>query len=297
MASLTDWAQDIGWTDEKPSQVVSVCVYGPTGVGKTHFAGTFPKPFFIDTDRGLRTLKNFHHPYFSIKKGTKAYQQIMSILTALAEKSAPFDKMEVETIVIDSLTELANFLLAESMRFPASPKEESRRIEDEKPQWDDYSKLASRLDTIVKRCKDLGLNFVATAGRKIDKDEMTGEFLGLPNIVGGYRDIVGHQFDEYFYLESTVKDDQTVYRAFTSKYKYYEAKSRDGRPRIILDPSYATLYGGDHKDNTEKEGKAKASPKEGNEKGSSESKTPTASRTRGTSSSRARTTTTKTHRR
>jgi hypothetical protein len=286
---LSDWAADIGYTDKEPSSIVSVCVYGPTGVGKTHFAGTFPDPFFIDTDRGLRTLKGKHFPFYAVKKGTKAYKQILAILGDLAERNPPFDTIPVRTIVIDSLTELATYLLAESMRYPDDARKEPRNIEDEKPEWDDYSKLASRLDTIVNRCRDLNLNFVATAGRKIDKDEFTGEFLGLPNITGGFRDIVGHKFDEYFYLESTVKDDATVYKAYTAKHKYYEAKSRDGRPRVIINPSYDTLYGGDVIDNTEKgeESEVKTAASREGKKGTG---------TRATSSSRARTTA-KTHRR
>ena len=241
--TLSEWAIDIGYTDAEPSKIVTCCVYGATGVGKTRFAGTFPNPFFIDADRGLRTLKDFHHPYYSLSKGQKVFSQIMVILGDLSKKAPPFDKLDIKTIVIDSLTELANFLLVESMKYPTSDKEISRQIEDEKPVWDDYAKLSGRMDTIVKKCRDLGLNFVATAGRKLDKDETTGEMLGLPNIVGGYRDIVGHQFDEYFYLEPKTKDGVTEYRAFTAKYKYFEAKSRDGRERIVTNPTYEKLYG------------------------------------------------------
>jgi len=36
---------------------VNVMAYGPPGCGKTYFATTFPKPFFIDTENGLITAR------------------------------------------------------------------------------------------------------------------------------------------------------------------------------------------------------------------------------------------------
>ena len=36
---------------------VNVMAYGPPGSGKTYFATTFPKPFFIDTENGLITAR------------------------------------------------------------------------------------------------------------------------------------------------------------------------------------------------------------------------------------------------
>jgi len=240
---VKEWAEEIGYTDEEGSSTIRLLVYGETGVGKTRLAGTFPYPFFLDADRGLRTLKGNHFPFVPFSPGERTYRKAMDVLRSIRDKKPPFDKITVETVVIDSLTELAQMLLIESMKYP-SGKGVSRDITNEKPQWDDYSRIGARLDSLMMTCKDLGLNVVATAGAKLDKDEVSGEFIGEPAIVGGYRRIVGHKFDEFFYMEpKKVKGDEFYY-AYTKRYKYYAAKSRDDRPGVIENPTYERLFGG-----------------------------------------------------
>jgi len=43
---------------QKATENVSLLVYGYTGVGKTHFAGTAPANLFLDLEDGYRTLLN-----------------------------------------------------------------------------------------------------------------------------------------------------------------------------------------------------------------------------------------------
>lgn len=245
--SLNEWAKNLGFTDEAPAELVRVLVYGEPGAGKTHFAGTFPKPLFIDADRGLRTLKGFHHPYVPLTLGGRTYKEIMEILRAVRDKQEPFDGMEIQTIVLDSLTEIASMLVNESMQYPTivgGKATGSRKITDEKPQWDDYSRIAGRLDSIMLTCRDMGMNMVATAGVKIEKDENSGGIIAGPNIVGGYRHVIGHKFDEFFYMEPKEEKGKSIYYAYTSKFRYFAAKSRDGRAGRIENPDYKTLYGG-----------------------------------------------------
>jgi len=245
--ALNDWIKNMGYTDEEPASQVRVLVYGEPGAGKTHFAGTFPSPLFIDADRGLRTLKGFHHPYVPLTLGGRTYKEIMEILRAVRDGQEPFDKIPVETIVLDSLTEIASMLVAESMRYPTIVGGKSsavRKPEDEKPQWDDYARIAGRLDSIMLTCRDMGMNVVATAGVKTEKDEVTGGLIGGPNIVGGYRHVIGHKFDEFFYMEPKEEGGKSKYYAYTSKHRYFAAKSRDGRAGRLENPNYKDLYGG-----------------------------------------------------
>ena len=245
--ALSDWMNNIGFTDEAPAELVRVLVYGEPGAGKTHFAGTFPDPFFIDADRGLRTLKGFHHPYVPLTLGGRTYREIMDILRALRDKVGFFKELPVQTIVLDSLTEIATMLVNESMRYPTivgGKASAARKPEDEKPQWDDYARIAGRLDSIMLTCRDMGMNVVATAGVKTEKDEVTGGLIGGPLIVGGYRHVIGHKFDEFFYMEPKEEHGKSTYYAYTSKHRYFAAKSRDGRAARIANPNYKDLYGG-----------------------------------------------------
>lgn len=244
--SISKWAEQIGYTDEAPAQSVRLLVYGEPGVGKTHFAGTFPAPFFIDADRGLRTLKGFHFPFVPLSLGGRTYREVMEILDAIGNKKPPFDEITVETIVFDSLTELATMLLHESLRYPTVVHGKTSAVRDpvnDKPEFDDYARISGRMDSIMLTCRDIGLHVVATAGVKIEKDDITGGIIAGPNLVGGYRQVVGHKFDEFFYLESKDVSGKITYYAYTTRHRYYAAKSRDGRAGRIENPNYTELYG------------------------------------------------------
>ena len=113
-----DWMDSLGFYDETTTDRVSIAAYGETKSGKTTFAGTFPKPFFIDTDRGGRTLKKLHIPHISIPPYDRTFDLINDILIKLRQKEPPFDKLEVETLVFDSVTALADFLIYDLLLHP-----------------------------------------------------------------------------------------------------------------------------------------------------------------------------------
>jgi len=242
---LKTWATQIGYYNEQANETVRLLVYGEAGSGKTTFASTFPKPFFLDSDRGGRALKGEKIPFLALRRGDRIFDICYNVLTKLEKKEPPFDALEVETVVFDSLTSLADMLMVESMVYP-SPGNPPQNPDAVKASWDNYSQVQNRLKHLLKYSQDLGLNVVATAGVKLERDEILGSFIGKPNIVGGYRDLVGHDFDELYYLacEEQGQGKPPAYVAYASKFRYFEAKSRDGFKGRILDPSYIKLYGG-----------------------------------------------------
>ena len=216
-------------------------IYGFAGSGKTHFAGTWPNPFFIDTDRGGLTLRNQDIPYVTIEKGERAYDIITSIFKALKEGAAPFDELQPKTLVIDSVTALGEMMLYETMKFPAPgqlPKDPTKS----KPEWDHYNALGARLQDIFTLAKDLPCNVVVTAGVKLERDEILGSFIGKPQIVGGYRTQIAHDFDEEYYLHSEGEGEKAKYYLFPYSWKYFEGKSRWGFKQRIENPTYEKLY-------------------------------------------------------
>lgn len=243
--TLQDWSASIGFYSEAASTKVRLLVYGESGSGKTTLASTFPKPFFIDTDKGGRTLKDKDIPFLPLHRGDRTFDICVDVLTKLEKKEAPFDKLQVETLVLDSLTALADDFMVESMKYP-SPGRTPRDPARFKPEWDDYAMVQNRMKHIIKYAQDLGLNVVGTAGVKLEKDEILGSFMGRANIVGSYRDVVAHDFDEFYYLtcEEQGQGKPALYVAYTSKYRYYEAKSRDGIRGKVESPTYLKLYGG-----------------------------------------------------
>lgn len=241
--TLQDWAQSIAYYNEKAGGKIRLLVYGESGAGKTTLAGTFPLPFFIDTDKGGRTLKEKHIPFLELSRGDQTFAILWDLLQKLEKKAAPFDLLTIETLVFDSLTSLADFLLVEAMKHPpagVSPKDPNKS----KPEWDHYSLVQARMKALMKYSQDLGLNVVATAGVKLERDEILGTFVGKPNIVGGYRDVVAHDFDECYYLDCEEKGSgkPPEYVAHTHRYRYFEAKSRDGIQDRVVNPRYETLW-------------------------------------------------------
>lgn len=241
---IHDWINNIGYTDDRPARIVRLMVYGEPGAGKTYLAGTFPHPFFIDADHGLRTLKKKRFPYVAPTPGGKTYYEVMDMLKTVEKREPPFDEIPVETVVLDSITELARMLLEESMRYPEGAGSDApRKITADIPSFHDWSRLTARLESIMKQCETMGVNIVATAGVNIDKDEYTGALMGNPAIVGGYRKIIGHRFDEFFYMEpQSDKDGGVTYTVHTVKYRHYAAKSRDGRKGTISNPTFQSLF-------------------------------------------------------
>lgn len=242
---MTNWIEQIGYYDSLPEDRRRALVYGPTGAGKTTFAGTWPKPFFIDTDKGGMTLRALHVPFLPIAYGDKASAIIREVLDALANNKEPFDKEEgrPQTIVFDSFTSLAEMVLQETLLYPSRPGMIKRDPLVTKPEWDDYNAVKARLHDIVLRCKDLSLNIVAICGEKLEKDEVLGTFVGKPNIVGGYRDLIGYDFDELLYLDAEGTGERVKYYAYAQKHRYYDAKSRYGLKGRFENPKFSDMYG------------------------------------------------------
>ena len=84
---------------ELPKTIVG-CITGVCGIGKTTLALSAPKPLLLDTDNGIHRVQS---EYRSDVVQVKSYQDI---LDGLEE-----DLSDYETIVIDTLGELVNFML------------------------------------------------------------------------------------------------------------------------------------------------------------------------------------------
>jgi hypothetical protein len=241
------WWDDIRYVDDMFTKTdkVRVLTYGLSGMGKTKFCGTFPKPFLISTDRGLRTLKALHRPGLEIKNDRHLYRRIIDILIDARDKSGPFAEggqlADVETIALDGYTELANVLIYNAVAYGAKP----RKPEENKPEFDEWNTLKVQLQTITRLSQDIPMNFVATCIARQDKDELSGGYLIMPDIQGSFRSEIQAKFDEVYYFtarhERVNNIDQTIYEAKTKPGRNYVAKSRDDIQGVIQNPTYDTL--------------------------------------------------------
>lgn len=252
MATIKNWAGEIGFYDDPSKQFKRVLLYSETGGGKTKLASTFPDPFFIDTDKGGKTLKDLKIPNIKLTRGNKSFDEIMDILGKIKRKEEPFN-FPIGTIVLDSITTLADFLIVDILKYPKSPGKVSRDITKVKPEWDDYTVLTAELKAITKYIQDMDINVVATCGVKLEKDEIRGTFVGLPDILGSFRNAVGYEFDELYFMEVKTKGKDVEYVTHFQKISYFSAKSREGKKGFMVNATFDKLFVEQEKNNNIKE--------------------------------------------
>jgi len=213
--------------------------YGAAGSGKTRLASTFPKPFFIDADRGMRSIDKTGKIQFlripgvtvsaqGVVIGPNTFDLVMSVLKDAKDSTGPFAAgqplADRETIVIDSISALVDeFLLKEIML------SNKRNPLTDKAIFDDYGQLKIQLVQIGMLIKDVSdrRNVIVTALVDEEKDALTGAIEGKPLMTGKYRDIIGGVFDEEYYLESSdAGAGNQKYMLYAAKYKWFEAKTR-----------------------------------------------------------------------
>jgi len=218
-------------------------VYGLSGSGKTTFAATFPKPFFIDADRGMRSVQK-ELPRLQLQDTETPFTLIFNLLADALNHKGPFAQGQVldgiQTIVIDSITSLIDDYLA-----PETMAEANRNILKDKLSYDEYGKIQSRLTALSSLIKDLSHEYwiVTTALVEEEKDEASGRLAGKPKLTGKYRDKIMADYDETYYLEKSVPvQGGSEYLLYTEPHLWYQAKSRLLKPvKVIKDPSYQKL--------------------------------------------------------
>jgi len=239
---MATWLDEIGYYDDLKNQKLRVLVYGAMGAGKTQFAGTFPKPVFLDTDKGGMTLRKLHVPFIPCYETRGIVKRLFDILKSAETHTGPFaadgEFADRETIVLDSVSVFSNTALSDYiLGIGKDPKET-------KASFDEYGKLLNTSVELGKTLKRLSTNYnvVATALVDTNKDENTGTMYGGPLLVGQYRQLIGADFDEVYYLVTEGSKDAVRHVAYTSKTTIYDAKTRLALPYRLDNPHADMLF-------------------------------------------------------
>jgi hypothetical protein len=228
---------------------VRVLVQGDFGSGKTHFAATYPKPWFIDLDDGMNTTKSEMNPKgmegVRFVQGDAIYEPIMDLLVDLYEGHDALKSYK--TLVLDGYTELANLLMYEIMGGPIDPSK------GRKPEYDQWGTLRGRMRDITNAMKKVPLHVVATVLTNLEYDKQRETFVGEIALQGGFRKEIGGKFDEVYYLEKrrakTNEPDIGGFAVdvFTQYHPRFACKSRLRQvgkiPSKVTNPTFKTLYG------------------------------------------------------
>ena len=146
-----DTAEDTG---------LKALLYGPTGGGKTWLAGTFPKPVFLDMEKGLRTLFQLR-PVLRYPRDPKREIQTLDEVRdfyKLCRKQSKMENPAIETVVLDSLNEMYHLCVGEVLGAYSA-----NRQYDDQLTMADYGKVNRLFIGITRSFLKLPFHVVMTA--------------------------------------------------------------------------------------------------------------------------------------
>lgn len=214
-------------TTDKASanQGVKVLVYAESGIGKTTLCATAPAPIIISAESGLLSLRKFSIPVIEIK----TLQDLNDAYNWIAKNK---QAEQFQTICIDSITEIAEVILAAAKKTVKDPRQA-------------YGELIEKTLEAIKSFRDLpGKNVYMAAKMERAKDELTGMMLYGPSMPGAkLGPQMSYYFDEVFNLRVMQTPQGQKYRALvTQPDMQYVAKDRSGALEAIEPPNLSTIF-------------------------------------------------------
>ena len=214
------------------------CIFiGKPGTGKTWAAASFPKPLFVDFDRGVLTLRQ--HP--------KAAEIEVEVVDDCVQLEALIKKLqkecEFETVIFDSLSTLSHLLLLHFCKLNGHLDREGRP--SAQTGILEYGQRIAWLTDFLVRLVKWPINTVAICHEETLKDEIIGNIITRAAFPGKQLpDKVPNWADEVWRFEIISKQGQeSEVRVHTVGSVRYVAKSRLGvLPAVIPLKKSESLY-------------------------------------------------------
>lgn len=236
--------------DYQRSKKFQALVYGRSGSGKTAGAGTFPRPVFMDFDKGIATLTN---PFFVGKYGLRdiEYEQfternivkggIVKTHNAFDDAFLYFEKMmkpdkrdTFDTWVIDTATSLSEVALNKALIFMGGEQLSKTHAVALNtgvvvPKIQDYGAERSLIEQFVAMVKATDKHFILLCHEKelYEGDTVVGR---VPLLTGKGVEAICSQFDEVYNLQPQRQGTNIFRNLVTEQVGRNMAKSRLGIP-------------------------------------------------------------------
>lgn len=232
----------------------NVLVYGESGVGKTVFASTAPRPIlWLESEGGTNSIADPSGIDIARVTALETYREAVRYLRANPDT--------YQTVVLDSFSETQAQILKEIMQ--AAVKEDHTGERDEfSPLFQEYQRLTGVTREIARAFRDIPMHTVITALERSDKDEMTGRTKVRPKLtpavadeLPGFMDAVGYMYmatkakgevGEGGAVGEATEDEPVIVRNMllkpTGKYTAkIRAKADTTPPDVLRNPTFSDL--------------------------------------------------------
>jgi AAA domain len=173
----------------KDTTFLRVLQCGPSGIGKTCGASTFPKPlYYADMEDGIKSLLAFYDYDRSKMEGIE-YDQYLdkdpknpTAFLRLDQKLTEMEHMPVfpyKTIVVDSLTTLEDRIMNKSIKDVPT-----KRVKNKVANQQDYGLVIWDIEEFIQRLLTLPCHVVLNCHMQVIQNELTREVLEMPLVVG-----------------------------------------------------------------------------------------------------------------
>jgi hypothetical protein len=179
------------------NQSFGLLLLGPPKSGKTNAAMIFPNPYFADCDNNLSSAvnrcgdKTFYYDTINIDDEGKEVPEGFRYERLLQCCKAAANNPDVQTIVVDSLTMVGDYIIAHILRKQNIPQ---MRIQD-------YGTLKDLASKFIVWLRSSGKLIIFTGHEKYDKDEISGVLLYRVNFPGQLADTIGAYFSDVWRCE------------------------------------------------------------------------------------------------
>ncbi len=236
-------------TVAEKTEKLNVLIYGDPGSGKTTLAASawevpdMRPVLIVDVEGGTKSVKT-KYPKVNVVRIKTHYDQkgrvVKSAWDSLEELYEILKKGEGEykTIILDSLSEIYWIYMAHWMD---SVVAEHPDRDPDVPAQRDWGKASARIKSIVRRYRDLDRHVIFTAlkGAVTNDDGMVLNY--TPAFPGKLAYESAAFVDEVYYLYTKTDKDVTSRVILTENAKKYLAKSRNGMPQTVEDPTMGKI--------------------------------------------------------
>lgn len=178
----------------------NILVYGESGVGKTVFASTAPRPMlWLESEGGTMSIADRTGIKTVKVTGLETYRQVLYYLMT--------QEHDFKTVVLDSISDTSATLLREIMKGVTAEDDERDEFS---PEWGEWGKLTGVMREIIRGYRDLPMNVVFTALTREDTDKLTGKVKVRPRLTPTLADEIPAFMDGVVFMYATTNKGAEV---------------------------------------------------------------------------------------